>query len=278
MRIDVSEFGAAPVDDPRCYPGQIPGYSYLLVRDAVYPLEAGSTGRLLDALGDSLLRLGVAPLEDRRPVLFYGSNAAPAQLARKYANSSVEVVVPAVLGIAHGLDVVYSSHISPYGAVPATLIASPGTSLSVHVGLLDNEQVRVLDETEPNYRRRTLSGRDHPASLASGEALDSYTAYLSRHGVLLLDGAPRRVAGVRAAGSSLEAATEEAILEEVIELWNRDHPGEPLAGTNAYLKAIRTRALDPADVTSWLKRGHAAQGPSPISVPAPLLPSRATPS
>jgi hypothetical protein len=260
MRIECSEFGAAPVDDPRCYPGQIPGYSYLLVRDAVYPLEAGSPGSLLEALGDSLLRLGVAPLEHRHPVLFYGSNAAPAQLARKYAYSSAGVVVPAVLGVAQGLDIVYSSHVSPYGAVPATLIASPGTSLSVHVGLLHDEQVGVLDGTEPNYRRRTLSSHDYPVSLASGEALDSSTAYLSRHGALLLDGAPRRVAGVTADGSSLEPATEETILEEVIELWNRDHPGEPLAGTNAYLKAIRTRALDPADVTSWLKRRHAVRG------------------
>src|SRR5437588_11460445 len=126
MRIEGSAFGSAPVDDPRCYPGQIPGYSYLLVRDAVYPLEAGSTGSLLEALGASLLRLGVAPLEHRHPVLFYGSNAAPAQLARKYATSSAGFVVPAVLAVAQGLDVVYSSHVSPYGAVPATLIASPG--------------------------------------------------------------------------------------------------------------------------------------------------------
>ncbi len=252
MRIEVSEFGAAPVDDPRCYPGQIPGYSYLLVRDAVYPLEAGSARRL-------------APLEHRHAVLFYGSNAAPAQLARKYANSSVEVVVPAVLGIAHGLDVVYSSHISPYGVVPATLIASPGTSIGVHVGFIDHEEVGVLDGTEPNYRRRTLSGRDYSASLEWGEALDSYTVYLSRHGVLLVDGAPRRVAGVRAEGSSLEAATEEAVLEEVIELWNRDHPGESIAGTNAYLQGIRTRALDPAALTSWLKHRHAVHGLSPCS-------------
>jgi hypothetical protein len=253
MRIEGGEFGAAPVDDPRCYPGQIPDYSYLLVRDAVHPLEAGSTGGLLDALGDSLLRLGAAPLEQRHPVLFYGSNAAPAQLARKYANSSAGFVVPAVLGAVDGVDAVYSSHVSPYGAVPATLIASPGTSLSVHVGFLHDEQIFVLDKTEPNYHRRTLLGGDYPASLASGEALVSSTAYLSRHGVLLLDGAPRRVAGVRADGSKLEAATEEAILEEVIELWNRDHPREPLAGTNGYLKAIRSGALRPADVTSWLK-------------------------
>src|SRR5258708_6312825 len=71
MRIEGSEFGSAPVDDPRCYPGQIPGYSYLLVEDAVYPLEAGSPGSPLEALGASLLRLGVAPLEHRHPVLFY---------------------------------------------------------------------------------------------------------------------------------------------------------------------------------------------------------------
>ena len=198
-------------------------------------------------------------------MLFYGSNAAPAQLARKYENSSGNVVVPAVLGIAHGLDIVYSAHISPYGAVPATLIASPGTSLVVHVGLMDDEQVGVLDETEPNYRRRRLSGRDYAASLEWGEALDSYTVYLSRHGVLLVDGAPRRVAGVRAEGSSLEAATEEAVLEEVIELWNRDHPGESIAGTNAYLQGIRTRALDPAALTSWLRRRHAVHGLSPCS-------------
>jgi len=257
MRIEGGEFGAAPVDDPRCYPGQIPDYSYVLVRDTVRPFEAGSTGGLLDALGDSLLRLGAAPLEQRHPVLFYGSNAAPAQLARKYANSSAGFVVPAVLGAVDGVDAVYSCHVSPYGAVPATLIASPGTSLSVHVGILQHEQIVVLDKTEPNYHRRTLSGRDYPASLASGEALDSSTAYLSRHGVLLLDGAPRRVAGVRADGSRLEAATEEAILEEVIELWNRDHPGALLAGTTAYLKAIRNGAVHPADVTSWLRRGHA---------------------
>ncbi|HEY2666352.1 MAG TPA: hypothetical protein VGK51_05910, partial [Actinomycetota bacterium] len=231
-----------------------------LVRDAVRPLETGSTGEPLDALGDSLLRLGAAPLEQRHPVLFYGSNAAPAQLARKYANSSAGFVVPAVLGVVDGVDAVYSSHVSPYGAVPATLIASPGTSLSVHVGLLHGEQVGVLDQTEPNYRRRMLSGRDYPASLTRGVALSAYTAYLSRHGVLLLDGAPRRVAGVRADGSKLEAATEEAILEEVVRLWNRDHPGEPLAGTNGYLKAIRSGTLRPADVTSWLKRGHAAPG------------------
>jgi hypothetical protein len=259
MRIEGGEFGAAPVDDPRCYPGQIPDYSYLLVGDSVHRLEAGSTG-LLESLGDSLLRLGVAPLELRHPVLFYGSNAAPAQLARKYGASSADGVVPAVLGVVEGVDAVYSPHVSPYGAVPATLIASPGTSLSVHVGLLHDEQVRVLDQTEPNYHRRILPGRDYPASLAPAEALDSSTAYLSRHGVLLLDGAPRRVAGVRAEGSTLEAATEEAVLEEVIELWNRDHPGEPLASTDAYLKAIRTGALHPADVTSWLKRGHAARG------------------
>lgn len=258
MRIERREFGAAPVDDPRCYPGQIPDYSYLLVRDTVHPLEAGSSGGLLEALADSLLRLGVVPLQHRHPVLFYGSNAAPAQLARKYGASSADGIVPAVLGVVDGLDAVYSSHVSPYGAVPATLIASPGTSLGVHVGLLHDDQLGVLDQTEPNYQRRTLWGRDHRASLASGETLDSSTAYLSRHGVLLLDGAPRRVAGVRAEGSSLEAATEETILEEVIELWNRDHPGAPLAGTNAYLKGIRTGALDPAEVTSWLKRRHAA--------------------
>ena len=62
--------------------------------------------------------------EARTPVLAYGSNAAPEVLSRKLALSDQPVlVVPARL---REFDVVYSAHISPYGAVPATLQRSPG--------------------------------------------------------------------------------------------------------------------------------------------------------
>ncbi|HUC08372.1 MAG TPA: hypothetical protein VMR96_09800, partial [Solirubrobacterales bacterium] len=62
--------------------------------------------------------------EARTPVLAYGSNAAPRVLSRKLALSDQPVlVVPARLS---EFDVVYSSHLSPYGALPATLQRSPG--------------------------------------------------------------------------------------------------------------------------------------------------------
>src|SRR5687768_9462705 len=61
-------------------------------------------------------------LRDRRAVLAYGSNASLGALTRKFG---VGETIPILRGQVSGCDVVYSAHISPYGAVPATLHGSP---------------------------------------------------------------------------------------------------------------------------------------------------------
>jgi len=65
-------------------------------------------------------------LAGRSPLLAYGANAAPEALARKLEPLGA-VELPVLQFELAGFDVVYSAHVSPYGAVPATLVESPGT-------------------------------------------------------------------------------------------------------------------------------------------------------
>lgn len=118
-------------------------------------------------------------------------------------------------GRLRGFDVVYSAHLSPYGAVPGTLWPSAGTDVDVHVLHVSVEQVATLRATEPNYELRRLGGLDlvldgdGPARAAATDALD---AFVSRHGALAIAGAPVALAAVRARGRALDELGEEAVL------------------------------------------------------------------
>src|SRR5439155_2239127 len=87
----------------------------------------------------------------------------------------------------HGFDVVYSAHVSPYGAVPATLQRRAGHAVDVHVLHLDDAQVAAIDAYEPNYQRRDLRGIS--LRLEDGTALHAAEAYISLHGCLAIAGA-----------------------------------------------------------------------------------------
>ncbi len=149
--------------------------------------------------------------ESRTPVLAYGSNAAPRVLSRKLALSDQPVlVVPARLC---GFDVVYSAHISPYGAIPATLQRSPGTEVRVHVIYMTDAQIGVISATEPNYEPQLLESI--VCELEDGEELTEVSAYISRHGCLLADGSEVALAAVSATGRTLAAMSEPEAMEWV---------------------------------------------------------------
>ncbi|HEY2335619.1 MAG TPA: hypothetical protein VGH58_11520 [Solirubrobacterales bacterium] len=150
---------------------------------------------------------------DRVPVLAYGSNAAPRALAHKLALSDDPVlVVPAWL---HDFDVVYSAHISPYGAVPATLQRSPGTAARVHVTHMTKEQVVLVSATEPNYEAVTLEDVDCRPD--GGDSVARLSAYFSRHGCLLVEGDEVALAAVQASDRTFAAMSEPEVLEYVRE-------------------------------------------------------------
>ena len=124
------------------------------------------------------------PLPAAAPLLAYGANAAPAALERKLPGARVA----ALPGRLRGWAVVHSAHVSPYGAVPATIVrAAPEAELAVHVLFVEEGRAR-LDATEPNYRRVWLHGVD--LDVDGLGRLRSVEAYVSHHGPLVLDGAP----------------------------------------------------------------------------------------
>lgn len=138
-------------------------------------------------------------LSGRTPLLSYGANAAPEALALKLAALPGEPL-PVVRSQLRGFDVVYSAHVSPYGAVPATLLESPGTVAPVFVLHPTAEQHALLTATELNYDLVRI-----------GEA----EAYRSKHGCLALDGSPVALAAVRSRGRTLPELDEPEVLERV---------------------------------------------------------------
>ena len=155
---------------------------------------------------------GDLDLEGRTSLLAYGANAAPEALAYKLALLPGEEmpVLRAELG---GFDVVYSAHVSPYGAVPATLQESLGTTAPVFVVFPGPEQLELLTAYELNYDLVTLNGVS--CRLEDGTAVEELAAYRSIHGCLSLDGSEVALAAVRSAGRSLPELDEPAVLERV---------------------------------------------------------------
>jgi hypothetical protein len=184
----------------------------ILARAAAYPYETPlrSFVQLGTRIADWSAREG--DLSDRRPLLSYGANAAPMVLARKLA-ALPEVPLPVLRAELHGFDVVFSAHISPYGAVPSTLQRSPGTTAPVFVAYPTPAQEELLSATEPNYELCELT--DVALIREDGVELRAADAYVSRHGCLALDGSEVALAAVESAARRFPALGEIEVLERV---------------------------------------------------------------
>ncbi|HEV2061620.1 MAG TPA: hypothetical protein VGR12_02110 [Solirubrobacteraceae bacterium] len=197
----------------------------LLARARRYPLAGSDRAIVERALSypylpphRSYVLGGEPPDRDGRHVLLaYGANGAAEVLRRKLGDGArVEVLA----GTLHDFDVVYSSHISAYGAIPSTLHPAPGRAVPVFALLVDDDQLVTLVESEFNYSVRRLTG------LAFDHA-DSAIAFVSRHGALGLTGAPiplselpqRDVQRLVREHVAPDEGEEEFILNNV-----RDHP------------------------------------------------------
>ncbi|MDX6698670.1 MAG: hypothetical protein QOE65_2067 [Solirubrobacteraceae bacterium] len=195
------------------YPFGIPRGSYLL-----------DAGRPLDWRGE-------VPA-GRVAVLAFGANASPARLAAKLGDMAASARVPVVAGELAGFDVVYSAHVSPYGAIPGTLLPCPGAVASVHVIHLTEAELARVHSTEPNYDFVELD--------------EGLSAYMSKHGALRRNGAPVGVAAIPVRDRVWPALDERGILAAV-----RDDlaPGVALEdfvaaqATDPEVAAQRTRTL-----------------------------------
>ncbi|HWN72971.1 MAG TPA: hypothetical protein VNN15_04090 [Solirubrobacterales bacterium] len=171
----------------------------ILERALTYPYAAPECSYLyLDGQAKELPPDGL-DLSGRVPLISYGANSAPEALGRKLA-SLPGVEMPVMRAELEDFDVVYSAHVSPYGAVPATLLESPGARAPVFLIHPTEEQRALLTASEPNYDLVEVEG---------------IATYRSKHGCLSVGGSPVALAAVRSQGRTLPELDEPAVLERV---------------------------------------------------------------
>jgi len=152
-------------------------------------------------------------IRGRVPVLASGSNAAPAQLARKYAANGAGARIPVTRARLKDFDSVYNAHIAAYGSMPATLYPSSGTQLVTFITWLDDAQLSIMHATEQpgvNYHFAKLS--NITVTVDDLGPLDSAFAYISVVGCLIFEGTPVALAEVSAEDRRFPARCQEEML------------------------------------------------------------------
>jgi hypothetical protein len=184
----------------KSYPYEAPRDSYLFAQGTTRPLTDHDHDRRL--------------FDGRVPVIAHGSNRAPAQLARKYGAGAE---IPVSLGWLAEHDVVYSAHMTRYGAIASTLHHAPGVRARVAITWLDTNQLDRMHETEGSetysfghLRRIALHLED-----GSGARLTEAGVYQGNKGCLADDRGPVGLAAVTAEGRPHKALHQEAALDLV---------------------------------------------------------------
>ena len=189
---------APPVPAPEDYPWVGPAVrSALLLDEGIVDLDPHggveepseqAEEPLVDiaAIEQALAEEGAAPLAERTLVLAVGSNQTPETIARKYRRSGrdIPVTTPFVRCTVHHLAVGHVAHIAVPGYLPAAPYRAEGERMELVATWFDEEQLAVVDETEPNYDRLRLSTKDYPLTLATGQQPAHFDVYASVWGVL----------------------------------------------------------------------------------------------
>lgn len=186
----------------------------VLARALGYPYERPAGSFLFDARARTTRPLpdGV-DLAHRHAVLAIGSNAAPAQLVRKFCDRpSPGGVIPVLPATLHDRDVVHAATLASYGSVPATVTDCPGCSVHVHVTLLDDAQLGHMDDSEgvpASYARIDLPAG---AVTAAAPMPTPVSSYESTAGPLVVDGSPIALAAISATGRTFRAMAQADVL------------------------------------------------------------------
>lgn len=201
------------------YPYGAPANSYLFRDGRAHPLSAASTG---------------APFTGRWAVLGHGSNRAPGQLARKFAHfEGAASEIPVTYVWLDGYDVVYSAHVTAYGAIASNLTYAPGCRVRVALTWLTERQLERMHETEGAYAFGRLHGARIQTDAGPDAAHTDIHIYLSDHGCLLDQGAPLGIESVRALRRPHPAVDQVRVQQLVYDKIARDLDAE--AGLDSFI-------------------------------------------
>jgi hypothetical protein len=194
------------------YPYDAPTNSYLFRDGRAHPLSA-ATAR--------------APFTGRWAVLGHGSNRAPGQLARKFAHfEGAASEIPVTYVWLDDYDVVYSAHVTAYGAIASNLTYAPGCRVRVALTWLDGRQLERMHETEGAYAFGRLAGAAIATDAGPDAAHTDVHMYLSDHGCLLDRGAPVGIESVRAVGRPHRTLDQPAVQQLVYAKLGRQPEGD----------------------------------------------------
>ncbi len=156
------------------------------------------------------------------PVIACGSNAAPEQLARKFAHIPASQIPVTKI---HLRDFVcsFSAHLTAYGSVPATLSYSPGQQITGHITWLTGSQLERMHATEAlgvNYR---FSRLDNVLCECEGYGpLNTIYAYISKHGHFGPHNEPILIREFSNSNAPFRSATQREVQNQIIELFNEE--------------------------------------------------------
>lgn len=160
----------------------------------------------------------------RTPVLAFGSNQSPERLQQKFGVEDGHVI-PVERGRLRDFDVVYSAHITSYGAVPAMLQVSEGASVELAVTWLDDRQLTIMHDSEikaANYFFAALD--DVTLNLTGKEVHTTAFAYVGTRGHLEHDdGGAIALSAVPCAGRRFRSMNTAEALELVRSRHAADH-------------------------------------------------------
>jgi hypothetical protein len=186
----------------------------VVARAVGYPYDRPTGAFVFDARRGTAEPVDPAALDltGRHCRLAIGSNASPYRLAQKLAGRPGNPTVPVIPVELRDHDVAYAAMLAPYGAVPATLVESPATTVAVHATLLDDEQLAVIDSSEGIGRSYRVD--PVPAALVATPCPlpEPPCAYVAIAGPALAAGRAVALEAFAATGRKLVAMTEREVL------------------------------------------------------------------
>lgn len=220
----------APRIDPLCYPGRRPPHAFTTSEGYIWPLKSVedlegarfglATYEGVFDLDDALRSYGVLPMAERIPVVGFGSNACPGQLAEKFSpaqdkkgditDAGDHHIVPTLRGKLRDVAAAYSSKLGIRGYVFAELIAAERAETEVCVNFLSPRQLARMKRSEGAYEFCNL-----------GEVcIEGLTRSIPAYGFagkneVLLDrtGQPILLADVPVKGTDLQSMSEVQVLD-----------------------------------------------------------------
>ncbi|GAC1437533.1 MAG: hypothetical protein NVSMB51_11770 [Solirubrobacteraceae bacterium] len=157
--------------------------------------------------------------DERWPLLAFGANAAPDELAQRLARipdeDHREVLV--LSGYLHDFDVGAAPQPTLiYGAMPGTLFPSPGTAVRAAVLWVTAAQFTHLASGEISYHVGRLQTRF--AADETALSLNGVLAFVSRFGAFCVDGQPVAMSAIPARGRVADALSQEQLLDAAAKL------------------------------------------------------------